>query len=245
MVANLHLLMTQGGPDAYRLGHLEAGIATRRLYLAATSLNVGCLATAEFYDRTCATLPGPGKDGVGGAVDRRVGAVRLAGRRRWSRNRPPARRWACGTPDAAARLAIVVCSTVTVRRHERAGTGHPHLPAVTELRHRLHRIPELGYEEFKTAADDPRGAGRLGDRVRRPASKARRRRRSRDRRPAKPCVALRADIDALPIVEQTGLPVRQHPPRPDARLRARRARGHALGAAAVLKCRSRAAARSA
>jgi amidohydrolase len=75
----------------------------------------------------------------------------------------------------------------------------------TDFRHRLHRIPELAFEEFQTAAAIraeldrlriPHVAGVneaptatiawLGD-------------------PAKPCVALRADIDALPIVEQTGL----------------------------------------
>lgn len=74
-----------------------------------------------------------------------------------------------------------------------------------ELRHRLHQIPELGYEEFKTAATvraelDQIGTAHvdgvpdaptatiawLGD-------------------VGKPCVALRADIDALPILERTGL----------------------------------------
>jgi amidohydrolase len=79
------------------------------------------------------------------------------------------------------------------------------LPRVTELRHRLHRIPEIGYEEFKTAAairteldglgiehvdgvpDAPTATiAWIGD-------------------TSKPCVALRADIDALPIAEQTGL----------------------------------------
>jgi amidohydrolase len=75
----------------------------------------------------------------------------------------------------------------------------------TDLRHRLHRIPELGYEEHQTAkairdelgalglehidgvADAPTATlCIIGDR-------------------SKPCVALRADIDALPILEQTGL----------------------------------------
>ncbi len=76
---------------------------------------------------------------------------------------------------------------------------------LTDLRHRLHRIPEIGYEEFETAAmiraeltrldvdftpgvpDSPTATiALIGD-------------------PAKPCVALRADIDALPIAERTGL----------------------------------------
>ncbi len=74
------------------------------------------------------------------------------------------------------------------------------------VRRRLHQIPEIGYEEFKTAElireeldrlnvtfipgipDSPTATiATIGD-------------------TSKPCVALRADIDALPIVEQTGLP---------------------------------------
>src|SRR3984885_4953072 len=80
------------------------------------------------------------------------------------------------------------------------------LPRVLDLRHRLHQIPELGYEEFKTAAalraeldflgiphvdgipDAPTATvAWIGD-------------------TSKPCVALRADIDALPITERTGVP---------------------------------------
>ncbi len=79
-------------------------------------------------------------------------------------------------------------------------------PATIELRHRLHQIPELGYREFKTAdairadldrsniehidgvQDAPTATiACIGDQ-------------------SKPCIALRADIDALPIIEQTGLP---------------------------------------
>jgi amidohydrolase len=75
-----------------------------------------------------------------------------------------------------------------------------------ELRHRLHRIPELCYQEFETAKvlrseldklnishtdgvpDAPTATiAMVGDQK-------------------KPCVALRADIDALPIQEKTELP---------------------------------------
>lgn len=80
------------------------------------------------------------------------------------------------------------------------------LPAVRELRRDLHRHPELGYREFRTAsrvAEILRGCegwevetglaetgiiATLG----------------RDR--PGPAVALRADMDALPIVEETGAP---------------------------------------
>jgi amidohydrolase len=79
------------------------------------------------------------------------------------------------------------------------------LSQVVHLRHRLHRIPELSDQEHKTAAlireeltraRIPFTAGvpeaptatiaLIGD-------------------PTKPCVALRADIDALPVEEQTSL----------------------------------------
>lgn len=104
-----------------------------------------------------------------------------------------------------------------------------------DVRHRLHRIPELGYEEFKTAAlirseldglglahvdgvpDAPTATlAWLGD-------------------TSKPCVALRADIDALPITEETNLPYASTHP---GRMHACGHDGHTatlLGVAAVLK----------
>lgn len=79
------------------------------------------------------------------------------------------------------------------------------MAGVIELRHKLHQIPELSYQEFKTAAvirseldqlgiehiDGVLGASTatialIGDQ-------------------SKPCIAFRADIDALPILEKTGL----------------------------------------
>ncbi|MEM7807790.1 MAG: M20 family metallopeptidase [Planctomycetota bacterium] len=73
------------------------------------------------------------------------------------------------------------------------------------LRRQLHRIPELGYEEHDTAALIREELDRLKiDHVAGP-----------DDAPtatiavlgdtSKPCILLRADIDALPIVERTGL----------------------------------------
>ncbi len=79
-------------------------------------------------------------------------------------------------------------------------------PAAIDLRHRLHQIPELGYQEFKTSAAIRAELDRLGvqhvDGV--PGAKTATIAWIGDT--GKPCVALRADIDALPIVEQTGLP---------------------------------------
>lgn len=63
MVANLHVLMTQGGPDAYRLSQLEAGIVGQRMYLAATSLKLGCAVSYDFYDEECRTFLGLAKTG--------------------------------------------------------------------------------------------------------------------------------------------------------------------------------------
>ena len=81
-----------------------------------------------------------------------------------------------------------------------------HLARAIDLRHHLHQIPELMFEEHQTAAairaelddlaipyisgvpDAPTATiALLGD-------------------PTKPCVALRGDIDALPIEEKTNLP---------------------------------------
>lgn len=50
MVANLDLVMHSAGPDAYRLAHLEAGIAGQRLALAAEASGVGSCGICSFYD---------------------------------------------------------------------------------------------------------------------------------------------------------------------------------------------------
>jgi SagB-type dehydrogenase family enzyme len=50
IVSNLQRLMTEGGPDLYRLAHLEAGAAAQRLYLAAGALRLACCATGAFFD---------------------------------------------------------------------------------------------------------------------------------------------------------------------------------------------------
>ena len=96
------------------------------------------------------------------------------------------------------------------------------------LRHRLHQTPELGYEEFKTAAAIRAELDALGiahvDGV--PDAPDRHHRLARRHR-SKPCVALRADIDALPIARADRPALRQHAPRLHARLRPRRAHRHA------------------
>lgn len=77
---------------------------------------------------------------------------------------------------------------------------------VVQLRHRLHRIPELLYEEFETAAVVREELARLGIDFVAGVPDAPTATIAVIGDPSKPCVALRADMDALPIVEQTGLP---------------------------------------
>lgn len=63
LCANLHTLMTQGGPDTYRLAHLEAGIAAQRIHLAAGALKLACLTTPEFYDEDARAFFGLARTG--------------------------------------------------------------------------------------------------------------------------------------------------------------------------------------
>ncbi|HZL34687.1 MAG TPA: SagB/ThcOx family dehydrogenase [Tepidisphaeraceae bacterium] len=50
LVADLHTLTAGAGPDAYRLAHLEAGIAGQRVCLAAAAISLGCCGIGVFYD---------------------------------------------------------------------------------------------------------------------------------------------------------------------------------------------------
>src|SRR5439155_5443794 len=79
------------------------------------------------------------------------------------------------------------------------------LPQVAELRHRLHQIPELAFEEFQTAAAIRAELGRLQIPFTAGVNGAPTATIAMIGDVAKPCVALRADIDALPVTEQTGL----------------------------------------
>src|SRR4051812_39538040 len=104
-----------------------------------------------------------------------------------------------------------------------------------DVRHRLHQIPELGYQEFKTAAViraelDALGIAHVDGVTDAPTATV-----AWIGDTTKPCVALRADIDALPIVEQTGLPYASTHP---GRMHACGHDGHTatlLAVAAVLK----------
>ncbi len=80
-----------------------------------------------------------------------------------------------------------------------------HIASAVELRHRLHRIPELAFQEVKTATMVRGELDRLGISHIDGVSGAPTATVCVIGDTSKPCVALRADIDALPIQEQTGL----------------------------------------
>ena len=104
-----------------------------------------------------------------------------------------------------------------------------------DIRRHLHRHPELAFAEFATARFIGEQLGKLGipcrEQVGRTGIVASLGSRATDA----PCVALRADIDALPITEQTGLPFASETP---GVMHACGHDGHVamlLGAAALLK----------
>lgn len=80
-------------------------------------------------------------------------------------------------------------------------------PAIIELRHRIHQNPELGYQETETAALVAERLRALGLEVTTGVAHTGVVAVLRGGRPG-PVVAVRADMDALPVVEQTDLPFR-------------------------------------
>ncbi len=80
------------------------------------------------------------------------------------------------------------------------------LPRAVDLRHRLHQIPELRYEEFQTAATIRAELDHLGIKHIEGVKDAPTATIATLGDPSRGCIALRADIDGLPINEATGLP---------------------------------------
>lgn len=78
-------------------------------------------------------------------------------------------------------------------------------PRMTEIRHRLHQYPELGNREVQTAALIAEQLRALGLEVRTQIAHTGVIGVLRGRRPG-PVVAVRADMDALPVTEETNLP---------------------------------------
>jgi amidohydrolase len=79
------------------------------------------------------------------------------------------------------------------------------VPAATEMRHRIHRDPELGYQEKATAAMVAARLRELGLEVRTGLAHTGVVGVLRGGKPG-PVVAVRADMDALPVEEKTDLP---------------------------------------
>jgi amidohydrolase len=79
------------------------------------------------------------------------------------------------------------------------------LPHAIDLRHKLHEIPELFFEEHKTAALIRAELERLGIPFTGGVPAAETATIALVGDESKPCIAFRADIDALPIEEKTGL----------------------------------------
>lgn len=80
-----------------------------------------------------------------------------------------------------------------------------HAPRATELRHQIHQNPELGNREFETAKRVAAHLTSLGFEVRTGVAKTGVIGVLRGAKPG-PTIAVRADMDALPVVEATDLP---------------------------------------
>lgn len=63
LVSNLKRLLTDAGPDLYRLANLEAGIVAQRINLAASSMDQACRIFGDFYDDAVKTFLGLGATG--------------------------------------------------------------------------------------------------------------------------------------------------------------------------------------
>ena len=86
-----------------------------------------------------------------------------------------------------------------------AALSEEYLSQVVEWRRRIHAHPELGFQEFRTTELSARVLESLGLDVRKDIATTGLTATLWGGRPG-PTVALRADMDALPITEDTGLP---------------------------------------
>jgi hippurate hydrolase len=105
---------------------------------------------------------------------------------------------------------------------------HARADAFTALRRDIHQHPEIGFKEFRTSDLVAERLQRWGYEVTRGLGGTgvvgQLKRGSGTRK-----LGLRADMDALPIVESHGAALRQHPCRLDACLRPRRAHRDSAG----------------
>ncbi|MFA6498834.1 MAG: amidohydrolase, partial [Desulfurivibrionaceae bacterium] len=111
----------------------------------------------------------------------------------------------------------------------------PQIDWMRDIRRHLHRHPELAFAEFATARFIADQLGELRIPCREQVGRTGIVASLGSRKTGAPCVALRADMDALPITEQTGLPFASEIP---GVMHACGHDGHVamlLGAAALLK----------
>jgi amidohydrolase len=104
--------------------------------------------------------------------------------------------------------ALIVCSATLLAQDPLARIDQETTkvtPAVTEIRHQLHQNPELSNREEKTAALVADYLRKLGLEVRTGIARHGVVALLKGGRPG-PVVAVRADMDALPVTEQTNLP---------------------------------------
>ncbi len=89
--------------------------------------------------------------------------------------------------------------------------SNKHFPKLVKLRREFHQYPELGYSEFNTSERVARELKRLGIKVRAGVAKTGVVGVLAGKKKGK-TVALRADMDALPITEETNLPYKSKRP---------------------------------
>ena len=104
-------------------------------------------------------------------------------------------------------LALAAAAPAAALEPPTAAELAPILPAIVELRHAIHAHPELGYEETETARRVADHLRALGLDVRTGVAKTGVVATLVGGRPG-PLVAVRADMDALPVTEATDLPFR-------------------------------------
>jgi len=112
---------------------------------------------------------------------------------------------------APAALALFALLPVTTRAQDLSAridqAVQKTAPEIVEIRHRLHQNPELSNRESQTAALVADYLKKLGLEVRTGIAKTGVVAILKGGKPG-PVVAVRADIDALPVIEQTDLPFR-------------------------------------
>ena len=106
-------------------------------------------------------------------------------------------------PTSLAALAVALVATPAQANDLRAAVAED-MPALMELYRDLHAHPELSFEEVKTAAKLAARMRKLGFEVTEKVGKTGV--VSVMRNGEGPTVLLRADMDGLPVIEQTGLP---------------------------------------